>query len=261
MSDRAEARSDSATTTTTATASPPSVAFESITFSDGTTVQLDSTDIVVFVGPNNAGKSAALRELENHIGPPIRQTVTKAVQLKRTGTVEQLRAFLEATSYKRGKIGSLQYQGYGYNLSVDHLEAFWKDRVDLFRALLCKRIATEARITNSNPKPAIVVLEDVPSHPIHMLYLDDRIEARLSKYFARAFGQELIVFRGGGGQIPLMVGTRPELETGEDRVSATYLRRLKAQAKPLDGEGDGMRSFAQRHPRPSRTNYPVSAYA
>ena len=48
----------------------PSVTFESLTFSDGTTVQLDPTDIVVFIGPNNAGKSAALRELELFVGPP-----------------------------------------------------------------------------------------------------------------------------------------------------------------------------------------------
>ena len=42
----------------------PAVTFESITFSDGTTISLEPTDIVVLVGPNNAGKSVALRELE-----------------------------------------------------------------------------------------------------------------------------------------------------------------------------------------------------
>lgn len=41
----------------------PSLSFESITFSDGQTLNFDSDEIIVFVGPNNAGKSAALREL------------------------------------------------------------------------------------------------------------------------------------------------------------------------------------------------------
>jgi energy-coupling factor transporter ATP-binding protein EcfA2 len=222
----------------------PTVSFESVTFSDAAKLVLDPTDIVVFVGPNNAGKSAALRELESHIGPSITQTVIKAVQLRRTGTVEQLRSFLDATSRKKGKDNDLHYQGYGYNLADATLESFWKKRVDLFRALFCRRIATETRITRSNSQPAIAVLKDVPSHPIHMLFLDDRIEARLSAYFQRAFGQELIVFRGGGGQFPLMVGKRPELLPGEDRVAATYLQRLLDQAKQLDNEGDGMRSFA-----------------
>lgn len=40
------------------------LSFEKIQFSDGTELQLAENDIVVFVGPNNAGKSAALRELE-----------------------------------------------------------------------------------------------------------------------------------------------------------------------------------------------------
>ena len=34
---------------------PPSVRIESATFSDGTTVELDPNDVVVLVGPNNAG--------------------------------------------------------------------------------------------------------------------------------------------------------------------------------------------------------------
>ena len=37
--------------------------FEEITFSDGTLISLEPDDVVVLVGPNNAGKSAALREL------------------------------------------------------------------------------------------------------------------------------------------------------------------------------------------------------
>ena len=41
----------------------PSLSFETITLSDGTSIALEEDDIVVFVGPNNAGKSAALREL------------------------------------------------------------------------------------------------------------------------------------------------------------------------------------------------------
>ena len=40
----------------------PKLFFKTITFSDGNTLTLDEDDIVVFVGPNNAGKSAALRQ-------------------------------------------------------------------------------------------------------------------------------------------------------------------------------------------------------
>ena len=56
----------------TPTAVDPNVTFDSITFSDDTTINVALDDIVVFVGPNNAGKSQALRELEQHcVNNPI----------------------------------------------------------------------------------------------------------------------------------------------------------------------------------------------
>lgn len=42
----------------------PTLSFESVTFSNGETLKFEKDEIVVFVGPNNAGKSAALREMQ-----------------------------------------------------------------------------------------------------------------------------------------------------------------------------------------------------
>jgi hypothetical protein len=206
---------------------PPSVTFDSLTFSDGTTLTIDPTDIVVFVGPNNAGKSVALRELETYIGPATSLTVIKSVQLRRTGSAAELEAFLEKNSRKRYQNGVPHYQGYGYNLPANHLVSWWQSNLQQFRPIFCRRISTESRITNSNPPSAIVVPDDAPTHAIHMLYVDDRIEERLSRYFERSFGVELIVDRGAGNRVPLRVGSRPKPESGEDRVSATYLMRLR----------------------------------
>ena len=55
----------------------PAFTFKSITFSDGTTIALEPTDVVVLVGPNNAGKSVALRELETHVGGLFQGTVLR----------------------------------------------------------------------------------------------------------------------------------------------------------------------------------------
>ena len=65
----------------------PAVTFQGLTFSDDTTVQLDPTDVVIFVGPNNAGKSVALRELEERLrDQPIETIVVKSAARHDTGT-------------------------------------------------------------------------------------------------------------------------------------------------------------------------------
>ncbi|MEC5290992.1 ATP-binding protein, partial [Aurantimonas sp. C2-3-R2] len=103
---------------------------------------------------------------------------------------------------------------------------------------------SETRITQSDPVPSINTLEQDPSHPIHLLAADDALEQRISGYFRRAFGKDLIVFRGGGSVVPLFVGDAARPAEGEDRVSTSYLKRLRDQTVPLHEQGDGMRSFA-----------------
>ena len=74
--------------------SSPSVTFESLTFSDGTTIELDSADVIVLVGPNNAGKSIALRELEEYIRGDQETKVFKSIKLRKDGTPESFETFL-----------------------------------------------------------------------------------------------------------------------------------------------------------------------
>jgi ABC-type multidrug transport system ATPase subunit len=41
---------------------------KSLTFNDGTNLELQRNEIVVFVGPNNSGKSVTLKELSGWVG-------------------------------------------------------------------------------------------------------------------------------------------------------------------------------------------------
>src|SRR5580698_1853661 len=222
----------------------PSVTIESMQFSDGTVVALQPNDIVLFVGPNNAGKSLALRDIQEHIGVATKRKVVTSATLRRSGTIEEYREFMRSVSRIDGDSRNQQYRGYGWAVPATHVDHAWQNDLSHVRSLFCLRIPTETRITASNAAPAIAVLENPLSHPIHMLYFDDRIEKRMSGYFRQAFGEELIVFRLGGSTWPLLVGARPAVQAGEDRVSATYNERLKNNTTPLSEQGDGMRSFA-----------------
>ncbi len=226
----------------------PSVTFESLTFSDGTLINLEAADVVVLVGPNNVGKSAALRELESHITGRDSGAgkVVKAAKPRHIGTQAHFRKFVESHSQIKFHGGGVHIQGSGINLSTgSNFENLWPNQVWHFGSLFCSRILTERRISDSNSINSIDPLHELPSHPIHML-LDDRVELRISRYFQRAFDEDLILYRGGGTKAQLLTGERktPRQEKGEDRASATYWEWLLPSTVPLEEQGDGMRSFA-----------------
>ncbi len=223
----------------------PALTFESITFSDGQTLQFEPDEIVVFVGPNNAGKSAALRELQNFINRTAAQTVVSGATLKKTGDANSFRSYLEKYALKISPSSNLSYAGIGYNINHSNLRWFDNptDRHPV-SAFFCGRIATETRLTGSDPAGSISLFRDAPSHPIHLLLMDNGLAKSISELFRRAFGRDLIVLRAGGSSFPLYVGDKPALTAGEDELGPRFVEELFSSAKPLQEQGDGMRSFA-----------------
>ena len=226
----------------------PAVTFNSITFSDGTTISLEPDDVVVFVGPNNAGKSVALRELEGQVQSSFAGTVVKQVGLSRIGTDEEILAYIRKHTKKTPSPQHTKYSGYGFSLLEEHIALFWSNSHGLsdLSPFFCMRLQTETRITASNAAPGFRANKEPASHPIHFLYSKDTLENRISDYFRRAFGEDLMVDRSAGTDFPLLVGKRllPVTENGEDRLSSAYIDRLRASTVLLEAQGDGMRSFA-----------------
>lgn len=222
----------------------PSISFETITFSDGQTMSFEDDEIVVFVGPNNAGKSAALRELQHWVARSQPQKVISNTTLRRSGTSTDLRAYLEKNSQRTGAFENLTFSGIGYGIHHSHLVYFdgASDRHPV-APFFSAHVATESRITGANPAGAVALHRDPPSHPIHLLLMDPSLAASISKHFENAFGEELIVFRAGGASFPLYVGKRPNIRPNEDELSKAYVESLLENAVPLQEQGDGMRSF------------------
>ena len=225
--------------------SRPALTFETITFSDGRTLTLEENDVIVFVGPNNAGKSVALKELEQHLGNRPDTLVIQSVALRHTGTPEGFRDLLEqqADIRRQGSSYIIETTGGGLE-TTQELETLWPGNINWCLPLFCVRINTETRITDSNQVNAIDTNKERPSHPIHRVYADDQLELKISRHFERAFRQALILDQRSGRQIPLRVGTRLNPEKGEDRLSSTYWNRIRSASVLLENQGDGMRSFA-----------------
>jgi ABC-type branched-subunit amino acid transport system ATPase component len=74
-----------------------------VEFSDGTSVPLPESGVLLLVGPNNAGKSATLRDLVALITVPLHNRqptrVVTRVEVAREGTVEDFQAWLQANAF------------------------------------------------------------------------------------------------------------------------------------------------------------------
>ena len=220
----------------------PNLVFESITFSDGTTVELNPTDVVVFVGPNNCGKSAALREIVARISTSGPSVVVSGARLQKSGTRKEF--FDYFTLHSQYSPDRDVYWGYKYGLTASLLRELWPDQLGPISAFFCSEIQTSTRITDSNPAQSVAFGEESTTHPIQRLYEDEELESVVSEYFKSAFGCELIVDRMGGMRIPMLVGNSPTFEVGEDRLSKSYRARLESSTQPLESQGDGLRAFA-----------------
>jgi len=219
-----------------------------MTFSDNTKLQFEKDDIVVFVGPNNAGKSASLKEAAKLVKSKSEKgNVLKDVVIGKGGDETEFLIHLQSYSTKHYSTANPlpYYKGFGYEIYEGRAKSYWSDSNnginDLF-PLFVNMLTTEQRIQAANPAPNIKLTTQPVNHPIHYLQKDDLLEKRFSDYFRQAFGTDLIVHRNAGSEVPLYVGDKPIPKLGEDRVSATYLKELE-KLDLLHEQGDGMRSF------------------
>lgn len=218
-----------------------------ITFSDGTTIPITKDEIVVFVGPNNAGKSASLKEAARLLQAKNNNTkVVKNVTLQKEGTDLELISFIESFSQKEYSSNPLPtYKGYKFNVYEQNAKSYWSNYQNGLSELVSvfvNTLTTEERLKAANPPKNIKLTSQAPQHPIHFLQKNDSLEIKFSEYFRQAFGTDLIVHRNAGDEVPLYVGTKPTLKAGEDRVSQSYLSELE-KLDLLHQQGDGMRSF------------------
>lgn len=224
----------------------PRFYIEKITFNDGKTLECDKDDIVVFVGANNAGKSASLKEISFKF--KSKQNTTKVVTditIAQQGEHTSFKSFFEDNSILSQESGNSSYRGFGYNIqsySIDHYFSNFLNGIEELFPFYANVLDTEQRLTAANPPQNIRLTDQPMQHPIHYLQKSDKLETSFSNYFRQAFGKDLVVHRNAGSEVPLYVGERPIPKQGEDRVSENYIKELE-KLDLLHQQGDGMRSF------------------
>lgn len=227
----------------------PRVTVTSLTFSDGTELGIEPNDVVVVVGPNNAGKSETLRAIRGNLQNSAHESpVLTSIQIVRRGSLDAFKSWLGRLAIKRkdSSPDNPVFQALGNALHQNQACHEWQQQSNALGQLtrwFCHLLTADERLSICNPPGNIALARESPTHPIHFLLRDDGLEKRISHKFRKAFGADLVVHRNAGNQVPIHVGERPVPCNGEDRVSISYIERVET-LPTLHTQGDGMRSFA-----------------
>lgn len=216
-----------------------------IIFNNGMSVDLNEDDIVVFVGPNNAGKSQSLKDIYTLCKEDLPTKVVKNISVIKQKF--DLRKFLnkyakveEHGIYKNYRFMNTTLTDFNINRVLKESSAF-----EGLRDVFVMNLKTENRLSISNPVD-IVDRDEVYSHPIHYIAYDSNIGKWLSENFKKAFGSEVLPNYLHGKRIPLCIGKSIELN---EMSSEMALEAINEYANILEGydkvheQGDGIRSF------------------
>lgn len=217
----------------------------SLQFNDETTIPLGNNDIIVFVGPNNAGKSQSLKDIyklcENENNDV---TVIKHLEFTKPSQEDLVKSISKnCRTVNNG--GYVEYKSHGFSMSSHSLASFqgWQALGPL-RNYLVSHLSTEERLRLANP-PQQINRTDPWTHPIHYPSFDSTYRKRLSDCFERAFGSKIVPNVLNGRTVPLCIGN--DLAISE--ADATYQEAIESYSEILgsyeqvQNQGDGIRSF------------------
>ncbi|WP_298556568.1 AAA family ATPase [uncultured Algibacter sp.] len=220
----------------------PKLIIENIKFNNGDKIQLKEKSITIFVGANNVGKTAALKNihlLSNLGGFRTKHDVIVNIDLKKVGSPIDFVNFLKTknsgSNYKFNIGGNLYYP--------EDTGVKWENNDPKhFGHFFIKIMLAEQRISHSKSRETLDFYKQQPSHPIDFMYLNQSFEDEINAYFRLAFNLDLIIDRFSGKNTHLKVGEKPTLLENENYLSKSYNDRIK-ELSDLSDQGDGMRSF------------------
>lgn len=224
-----------------------SVRIRSFTASDGSEVPVSDTGVFLIVGPNNAGKSQALRDIRARLSSPDSQVKTIVdVTVEKNGSSADFVAWVKTKKrprvndngqelYHMGALGAVDIDKAGPSIWE---EGGLKYLVDHFVLLA----DVSARLREGLPAIHIDFARDSLSHPLHYFYRDADLEKQLHEASRSAFGVGVCVDRFRGTKVGLRVGDPPVSEFVNGIPDAKYLEALSA-LPALDDQGDGMKGY------------------
>lgn len=216
-----------------------------IAFNEGTCVNIHENDIVIFVGPNNAGKSQTLKDIYNLCAQKMLPIVVSDLWITKYSS--PLSLTLEGLSVGVNLGNRIQYSilDHDYNI-YEHTDKnyltnqYHGDYRDAFVA----NLDTSARLNICNP-PSSIDRGGKKKHPIHYAAFDGKYRKWLSEKFKKAFDVSLIPNTQYGAKVPLCIGEPVKLsgEYSDEQERQEAYAEILAAYKQVQDQGDGIKSF------------------
>ena len=217
-----------------------------ITFNNGVKISINQDDIVLFVGPNNAGKSQSLQDICAKCEKNVKTIVVTDVKtVKNEGSLKPLLDMIA----KAKDDGSNYFYNIGNSLMGYHKERGDKIFAEIynygkFSQIFLARLTTEERLTVCRPATNIS-RDDAWTNPIQRAAFDAEHAKWLSENYFKAFGEYIMPSIFHGSTIPLCIGPNIHLEgefSNETERQNEYSRIIESY-KQAHTQGDGIKSF------------------
>ena len=214
-------------------------------FKNNETIDLLRNDIVVFVGPNNAGKSQCLRDIYDLAEGKQGGIVILDLTIEKYDA--PLEPFLKTIAQPQKDRSGSFYNVLNHSVWMySHTEREFRsnEKFDHWAKVFVTQLDTSARLTICNAAENIT--RSAPKqHPIHYAAFDPKYRKWLSDNFKKAFNIELTPNTQYGATIPLCIGKPVKLQGAfEDEQSRQEkYAEILATYKQVHQQGDGVKSF------------------
>ena len=218
-----------------------------LVFNNDCELDISCNDIVVFVGPNNVGKSRALRDINTISAQPFPGIIIKDLEIKKYGGSVSNQLDEIATSSRSGSANIYDTVNGRFSVySTTDNDFFNNPYFGSFNKLFISHIETAKRLVGCGPADAIA-RNAAKTHPIHYAAFDSNYRKDLSAKFKKAFDYGLIPNTQFGGKIPLCMGSPVKLddeyEYEDEQDRQEIYANILAQYPQVQDQGDGIKSF------------------
>ena len=218
-----------------------------IRFNDGTKLEINSDDIVVFVGPNNVGKSRALRDIYELSRQEYPSVVVSDIKLQKTPGKLTLLLQRVAEGRKNGPYTEYSLLNHTYIIyrdNNDDVEFLNNEKYGDFCDLFVANLDTTARLTICDP-PNNINRDEPKLHPIHYAAFDIRYRRWLSECYRKAFDTYIYPNTHFGATIPLCIGEAVKLEDDYDdeQLRTEAYAAILEKYDQVQNQGDGIKGF------------------